>query len=108
MMPRPAVALDTKKLQATARPDDRAVADPAEYRRIFALTLARRDAAQRLLDATPPEDWMHSPAHRVLDQTTSQLIRMAAVLNFGVVVPQRPAAVSNEWQVLRGGIKKAG
>lgn len=111
-MPRKPLARDTKKLQGTIEPKrerQRAVADPAEYQRIFAATLARWDEAQRQLDATHPDDWARAPAQLVLDRTASLLIRLGPLLNFAVVVPQRPADAaepSNPWTVLRGG--KAG
>jgi hypothetical protein len=109
-MARVALARNTKELQGTAelaRERERAVADPEAYRRIFLLTLQRRDQAQKLLDGTHPDDWMHSPCHKIIDAATNQLVRLAPMLNFGIVVPQRPVAENNPWMVLRGG-KKAG
>lgn len=95
-MPRPRLATDTKKLHATARPVREraaAVADPAEYQKIFVATLARWQQAERRLAETSGEAWEKSPLHQVLDRTGSLLIRLAPLMNFAVVVAQRPAGV---------------
>ena len=106
-MPRPRVAQAKKNLAVL--PAAIRLAPPApnvELEEVWRLTVARRAAAERQLAELPPEAWRASGLHRIIDQTTSAMIRMQAALNIAraVVVAQRPAeAEGNPWRVLRGG-----
>ena len=112
-MPRPRVAQAKKNLAvlpAAIRLDP--PAPNVELEEVWRLTVARRAAAERQLAELPPEAWRMSGLHRIIDQTTSAMIRMQAALNVSrpVVVAQRPAEeTGNPWagfRVVRGGPRK--
>jgi P27 family predicted phage terminase small subunit len=50
---------------------------------IWVETLDRHNQAQQLLNAeTSPQLWLASPCHRIIDRTTTLLIRLASELGF--------------------------
>ncbi len=107
-MPRPRVAQAKKNLAVLPAAIRLAPPAPNELEEVWRMTVARRAAAERQLAELPPEAWRTSGLHRIIDQTTSAMIRMQAALNIAraVTVAQRPAeAEGNPWagfRVVRG------
>ena len=78
--------------------------------RAWVETLDRRNEAQQLLEAeTSAIAWLTSPAHRVIDRTTTLLIRLASELGFSpaarprlrVETPKSPKEDTDPWAELR-------
>jgi P27 family predicted phage terminase small subunit len=78
--------------------------------RLWVETLDRRNEAQQLLETeTSALLWITSPCHRVIDRTTTLLIRLASELGFSPAARPRlqvtpPPPVENDadpWQMLR-------